>query len=57
LRRKPSVKFSLLTPTQNQVGRLAMLKTILRRRRRRTKKKKKEEEEDEEEEEGGGGGR
>jgi hypothetical protein len=34
LRRKPSVKFWLLTPTQNQVLSLVMLKTILRRRRR-----------------------
>ena len=33
---KPSVKFWLLTPTQNQMLRLTMLNMILRRRRRRT---------------------
>ena len=31
-RRKPSVKFWLLTPTWNQVLRLAMLKTVLRKK-------------------------
>jgi hypothetical protein len=35
LKRKPSVKFWLLTPTLNQVLRLAILKTILRRKKRR----------------------
>jgi len=35
LRRKPSVKFWLLTRPQNQVLRLAMLKTILRKKRKR----------------------
>jgi hypothetical protein len=39
LEEKPSVKFWLLTPTWNQVLRLAMLKVILRRRRRKKKKR------------------
>jgi hypothetical protein len=39
-RRKPSVKFWLLTLAQNQVLRLAMLKTTFRWSRRRKKKRK-----------------
>jgi hypothetical protein len=39
-RRKPSVKFWMLTPTWNQVLRLAMLKTNLKRKRRRRRRKK-----------------
>jgi hypothetical protein len=35
---KPSMKFWLLTPTRNQVLRLAILKTVLRRRRRRRRR-------------------
>jgi len=35
LKRKPSVKFWLLTPTLNQVLRLAILKTDLRRKNKR----------------------
>ena len=38
MRRKPSVKFWLLTLTQNQVLRLAMLKTILRRKNKKRKR-------------------
>ena len=40
-RRKLSVKFWLLTPTWNQVLRLAMLKMILRRKKKKRKKKNK----------------
>ena len=39
--RMPSVKFWLLTPTRNQMLRLAMLKVILRGRKKKRKKKKK----------------
>jgi hypothetical protein len=35
LRRKPSVAFWLLTLPQNQVQRLAMLKTILKKKKKR----------------------
>jgi hypothetical protein len=41
LRRKPSVKFWLLIPNQNQVLRIAMLKTILRRKKKRNNNNKK----------------
>jgi len=45
---KPSVKFRLLTPTWNQVLRLAMLNPILRRRRRirRRRRRKKKDDDD-----------
>jgi len=35
LRRKPSVQFWLLTPTRNQVLKLAMLKNILRKKKKK----------------------
>jgi len=35
LRRKPSVKFWLLTPTQDHVLRLAMSKSILRKKKKK----------------------
>jgi len=49
-RMKPSVKFRLLTPTWNQVLRLATLNPILRRRRRirrrRRRRRKKKDDDD-----------
>jgi hypothetical protein len=41
VRRKPSVKFWLLTLPWNRVPRLAMLKTSLRKKKKKKKKEKK----------------
>jgi cell division protein FtsB len=46
---KPSMKFWLLTPTWNQVWRLAMSKTVLRKEEEEEEKKKEEEDKLEEE--------
>jgi hypothetical protein len=40
LRRAPSVKFWLLTPTGNKMLRLAMLKVILRKKKKKKKKRR-----------------